>query len=314
MYEVYATREVVISAGAIGSPQLLMLSGIGPSRDLKNLQIPVIRDLPVGENLQDHMHVDGIAGTLPSSFGISCLGLFDFVKENSGQYSIPGSIEALAFVSTSFVNTSLKFPDVEIALQSLPSSGKPLQRFLENMALRDDVYAQYYLPNRGRHGFALAPVMNRPKSRGYVKLRSTNPLDQPIIDPKYLTHPDDVKAAVEGARIALRLMESKAMRDIGAKPWDIPLASCEWAGPMWTDSYLACLVHHMAHTTWHPCCTCPMGSDGRAVVDPELRVRGVRSLRVVDASVMPTIVTGNLNVPTMMIAEKAAEMILRDNP
>ncbi|KAH7943346.1 hypothetical protein HPB52_006996 [Rhipicephalus sanguineus] len=174
MYEVYATREVVISAGAIGSPQLLMLSGIGPWRDLQNLQ--------------------------------------------------------------------------------------------------------------------------------------------PIIDPKYLTHPDDVKAAVEGARIALRLMDSKAMRDIGAKPWDIPLASCEWAGPIWTDSYLACLVHHMAHTTWHPCCTCPMGSDGRAVVDPELKVLGVRSLRVVDASVMPTIVTGNLNVPTMMIAEKAAEMILRENP
>ncbi|XP_049273321.1 oxygen-dependent choline dehydrogenase-like [Rhipicephalus sanguineus] len=201
VYQVNATREVVISAGAIGSPQLLLLSGIGPRHDLEKLKIPVVADLPVGENLQDHMHVNGIAGTLRWPTGINVFRLStvtNYTLKRSGPFSIPGSIEALAFVSTSFVNESMEFPDAEIALQSLPSSALPLECYLSSTALRKDVYDQYYLPNRGRHGFALAPVMNRPKSRGYVKLRTANPFDDPIIDPKYLTHPDDVKAAVEG--------------------------------------------------------------------------------------------------------------------
>ncbi|KAL1484605.1 hypothetical protein MTO96_032509 [Rhipicephalus appendiculatus] len=108
-------------------------------------------------------------------------------------------------------------------------------------------------------------------------------------------------------------MESEAMRLIEAVPWDIPLNACASKGPIWSDRYLECFVRHMAHTTWHPCCTCPMGMDEKAVVDHTLRVQGMKNLRVVDASVMPTIVTGNLNVPTMMIAEKAAAMILDPN-
>ncbi|XP_037572182.1 glucose dehydrogenase [FAD, quinone] [Dermacentor silvarum] len=264
------------------------------------------------------------------------------VPDHDGPFSIPGSVEALAFVSTPYVNASLEFPDVEIVLQSLPSSAVPLEYYLTNMDLRKDVYDQYFLPKRGHHGFALAPVMNRPKSRGYVKLRTANPLDQPIIDPMYLTHPQDLAVAVEGrfedeasqgahfehitdhfqdaastrprrVKIALRLMETDAMRALKAKPWDIPLDACYSAGPIWSDPYIACLVRHMAHTTWHACCTCPMGSDERAVVDHRLRVRGLKSLRVVDASVMPTIVTGNLNAPVMMIADKAAAMIRQDN-
>ncbi|KAH8036791.1 hypothetical protein HPB51_005746 [Rhipicephalus microplus] len=279
-------------------------------------QIPVIRDLPVGENLQDHMHVDGIVGTLRRPTGLNLFRLStvtDYAYKRSGPLSIPASIEALAFVSTSFVNESLEFPDAEIALQSLPSSALPLECYFASMGLRKDVYNQYYLPNRGRHGFALAPVMNRPKSRGYVKLRTTDPFDKPIIDPKYLTHPDDVKAAVEGVKIALRLMKSDAMRAVGAKPWNIPFKWCLSEGSVWSDPYLTCLVRHLAHTTWHACCTCPMGMDEKAVLDPDLRVRGVKNLRVVDASVMPTIVSGNLNAPTMMIADKAAAMIIQDN-
>ncbi|KAH7943944.1 hypothetical protein HPB52_013722 [Rhipicephalus sanguineus] len=317
VYQVNATREVVISAGAIGSPQLLLLSGIGPRHDLEQLKIPVVADLPVGENLQDHMHVNGIAGTLRWPTGINIFRLStvtNYTLKRSGPFSIPGSIEALAFVSTSFVNESMEFPDAEIALQSLPSSALPLECYLSSTALRKDVYDQYYLPNRGRHGFALVPVMNRPKSRGYVKLRTANPFDHPIIDPKYLTHPDDVKAAVEAAKIALRLMKSDAMRAVGAKPWNIPLKSCVSEGEVWSDPYLTCLVRHLAHTTWHACCTCPMGSDERSVVDSKLRVWSLKNLRVVDASVMPTIVTGNLNAPTMMIADKASAIILQDNP
>lgn len=316
MYTVRAEREVIIAAGAVGSPQLLMYSGVGPRNDLEKLKIPVLADLPVGYNLQDHMHVEGISGTLPYPDGIELFRtstVLNYKLMRTGPFAIPGSIEALAFVSTPYVNASLEFPDVEIVLQSLPSSALPLEYYLRNMDLRKEVYDQYFLPKRGDYGFALAPVMNRPKSRGYVKLRTANPLDQPIIDPKYLTHPYDLAVAVEGVKIALRLMESDAMRALGAKPWDIPLDACYSAGPIWSDPYIACLVRHMAHTTWHACCTCPMGSDERAVVDHRLRVRGLKSLRVVDASVMPTIVTGNLNAPVMMIADKAAAMIRQDN-
>ncbi|KAL3245579.1 hypothetical protein MRX96_046862 [Rhipicephalus microplus] len=117
-----------------------------------------------------------------------------------------------------------------------------------------------------------------------------------------------------GVKIARRLMLSEAMREIKAEPLNDPLPECESAGAIWSDGYLACFVRHMAHTTWHACCTCPMGNDTRAVVDHTLRVKGIENLRVVGASVMPTIVTGNPNVPTMMIAEKAAAMILIDHP
>ncbi|XP_054924007.1 choline dehydrogenase, mitochondrial-like isoform X2 [Dermacentor andersoni] len=201
MHTVRASREVVIAAGAIGSPQLLLLSGVGPWFDLEQLKIPVIADLPVGRNLQDHMHVEGVSGTLRHRDGIN-----------------------LFWSSTVDYNNNCS-----------------------------------------------------------------------------------------GVKIALRLIKSRAMRAIKAKPWDIPLEACASEGPTWSNEYLACFVRHMAHTTWHLCCTCPMGSDNRAVVDPRLRVYGLKNLRVVDASVMPTIVTGNLNAPVMMIADKAAAMILQDN-
>ncbi|XP_075726210.1 glucose dehydrogenase [FAD, quinone]-like [Rhipicephalus microplus] len=322
-FNIMADREVVISAGAIGSPQLLMLSGIGPRSDLEKLQIPAIAYLPVGENLQDHMHVPGISGTLRLPWSISFWGyiwhrLWNLGKEipaiYPGELTIPGSIEALAFVSTSFVNESLEFPDVEIALQSFSSSDNLFEYYLARTGLRKEVYNQYYLPHRNNCGFSLVPVMNRPKSRGYVKLRTAQPSDKPIINPRYLSHPEDVKVAIEGVKIALRLMNSEIPMNFTVQPWNIPLKQCEGTGPIWSDPYLECFVRHMAHTTWHPCCTCAMGWHKGAVVDHELRVWGVQKLRVVDASVMPTIVTGNLNVPTMMIADKAAEMILKANP
>uniref|UniRef100_A0A6M2D3Z6 Putative glucose dehydrogenase ovary overexpressed n=1 Tax=Rhipicephalus microplus TaxID=6941 RepID=A0A6M2D3Z6_RHIMP len=313
-FNITATREVIISAGAVGSPQLLLLSGIGPKQDLEKMQIPVVIDLPVGENLQDHVHIDGVAGKLPSPHGIGLFNLPLVFDWRSGPASIPGTIEALAFVSTKFVDASLKFPDVQISLQSIATTHPLFRVYLELMGFRQDVIDQYYLSARNDFGFALAPVMNRPESRGFVKLSTTDPFDQPIIDPRYMTHPQDIKVAVEGVKIALDLMRSDPMRSIGAEPWSIPLKACALKGPIWSDAYLTCFVKHMAHTTWHACCTCPMGNDRRAVVNHELKVWGVQKLRVVDASVMPTIVTGNLNVPTLMIAQKAAAMIRDADP
>ncbi|XP_077557563.1 glucose dehydrogenase [FAD, quinone]-like [Haemaphysalis longicornis] len=316
MQTVRSSREVILSAGAIGSAQLLLLSGVGPKSELEQLKIRVVADLPVGRNLQDHMHVGGIAGTVRSGAAIDLLRistLTDYLISRSGPLSIPGSCEAHAFLSTSFVNASLEFPDVQIALQSASAATIFFEFFEMNFGLRHEVYEQYYKHKQGHHGFLALPILNRPKSTGYVNLRSKNPFNRPVIDPNYLSHPQDVAMAVEGAKLAIKLVNSPAMRAQGAELRDVPLQECASQGPLWSDSYLECLVRHLAHTTWHACCTCPMGSDDRAVLDHELRVRGLEALRVVDASVMPTIVSGNLNAPTMMIADKAAAIILKNN-
>ncbi|XP_077557581.1 glucose dehydrogenase [FAD, quinone]-like [Haemaphysalis longicornis] len=314
--EVHASREVILSAGTIGSTQLLQLSGVGPKTHLEQLAIPVIADLPVGENLQDHLHIEGVAGTMTEDAGINIVQispLTDYMLSKSGPYSIPASFEVLAFLSTSNVNASLEYPDVEIALQTVAPSTIFTEYYEMNMGLRPDVYMQYYMPHRGRFGFQAGPVLNRPKSRGYIKIKSRDPFEHPLIEPNYQSHPEDIATAVEGVKLTIKLIESRALRALGVELWDIPLQECASAGPIWSDPYIECLVRHLSHTTWHPCCTCPMGSDERAVVDHELRVRGLEALRVVDASVMPKIVSGNLNAPTMMIADKAAAIILNNS-
>ncbi|XP_064460786.1 glucose dehydrogenase [FAD, quinone]-like [Ornithodoros turicata] len=316
-YFVRAKREVIVSSGAIGSPQLLMLSGIGPKEHLYHHGINLIADLPVGKNLQDHVYVGGLAATIKkkAQIDLHAVQTFkDYIFQHSGGLSIPAAIESVAFVSTPFVNASYDFPDVEIVIVSLGPQSEEGERFLTDHGITGEVYRKYYLPKRagGTNAFQLVPILNRPKSRGFLKLRSRDPDDPPIIDPKYLTHPQDIKVAVEASKWALRVMKTKAFKKLGLKPWNILFPGCE-RYEMYSEGYLACLARHNTMSTWHPCCTCAMGSDDYAVVDTRLRVRGgVRGLRVVDASVMPRIVTGNLNIPTQMIAAKAAAMILED--
>ncbi|KAH6924894.1 hypothetical protein HPB50_025909 [Hyalomma asiaticum] len=328
---VRARREVIVSSGAIGSPQLLMLSGIGPRKHLEELGIPVIADLPVGENLQDHIFVGGIAATTKTRAELhlnsaSIITNYAFRKE--GPLSVPAAIETVAFLSTSYVNASLDFPDVEIVLLSVSPSSEEGERFMIDTGLTKEAYEKYYRPKRKQYGFQLAPILNRLKSRGYIRLRSIDPDDPPIIDPRYFTHPEDIKVAAEGTNIsrkvqsaglskcahkAVEILKTEAFAKLGTKLWNVPFPGCEETGEMWSQPYLECLARHHTSTVWHPCCTCPMGDDHRAVVDSRLRVRGgVEGLRVVDASVMPTIVTANLNIPTHMIADRAAHLIQED--
>ncbi|KAH8032122.1 hypothetical protein HPB51_023232 [Rhipicephalus microplus] len=224
---------------------------------------------------------------------------------DDGPLSVPAGIETVAFVSTSYVNASLDFPDVEIVLLSVSPASEEGERYLIDTGLTKEAYDKYYRSKRHQHGFQLAPILNRLKSRGYVRLRTTDPDDPPIIDPRYFSHPEDIKA--------VEILRTEAFAKLGTKLWNVPFPGCEEAGEMWSKPYLECLARHHTSTVWHPCCTCPMGENERAVVDSRLRVRGgVEALRVVDASVMPTIVTANLNVPVHMIADRAAHLILED--
>ncbi|CAN7985730.1 unnamed protein product, partial [Ixodes hexagonus] len=199
--KVLARREVIVSCGAIGTPQLLMLSGIGPAQHLQELGIPVVADLPVGESLQDHFFVGGIAATTRKRAELnvdSTSVITEYAFKSKGPLAVPAGIETVAFVSTPYVNASLDHPDVEIALMSVAPSSKDGERYLMDTGLKQEVYDAYYKPHRGKPSFQLTATLNRPKSRGYLRLNSTDPHDKPLINPNYLSHPDDVKVAAHG--------------------------------------------------------------------------------------------------------------------
>ncbi|MGM0693467.1 MAG: GMC family oxidoreductase [Pseudomonadota bacterium] len=288
---VQADREVILSAGAIGSPQLLQLSGIGPAEVLREHAIPVIHDLPgVGENLQDHLQIRSVyrvkgartLNTMANSLvGKAGIGL-EYLLKRSGPMSMAPS-QLCAFTRSS---DAYQHPNIEYHVQplSLPAFGQPL----------DDFPA------------ITASVCNlNPTSRGTVRIRSADPRQAPAIATHYLSTPEDRKVAADSLRVTRRIAEQPAFAKYSPEEVKPGLA-------YQSDEDLARLAGDIGTTIFHPVGTTKMGRDDdpMAVVDSHLRVRGVAGLRVVDAGVMPTITSGNTNSPTLMIAEKAAGWIL----
>ena len=288
--EVGARREVILSAGAIGSPQLLQLSGIGPGKLLQRLGIPVVHALPgVGGSLQDHLQIRSVYKSLRPTLNDEVnnplrkmlIGL-EYILFRTGPMSM-GASQVAAFAKT---DPTLETPDVQFHFQPL-SADKPgagLHRF---------------------SAFTSSVCQLRPESRGHIEIRSPDPDDSPAIHPNYLSTLTDQNVAVAGMKLSRRICTSAAMAPFVA---DELLPGAEVQG----DEALLESARNIAQTIYHPVGTCRMGLDERAVVDERLRVRGVNRLRVVDASIMPTITSGNTNAPTIMIAEKAADMILDD--
>ncbi|XP_046979490.1 glucose dehydrogenase [FAD, quinone]-like [Schistocerca americana] len=316
---VLARREVVVSAGAINSPQLLMLSGIGPAEHLRELGIPVVRDLKVGHNLQDHVGLGGLTFLIDEPVAIVQNRLqavpvtMNYVLNERGPMTTLGGLEAIAFVKTPLANASADWPDIQFhfAPASINSDGGA--RVRKVLGLTERVYDAVYRPIANRDAFSILPLLLRPRSRGRVRLRSADPRHYPLIDANYFADPHDVATLVEGVKMAVRTGLAPAFRRYGARLHSLPLPNCrhhEFA----SDAYWECAVRTISMTIYHPVGTCKMGpaSDPEAVVDARLRVYGVRGLRVVDASVMPTIASGNTNAPVIMIAEKAADMIKQD--
>ncbi|MDR5655354.1 GMC family oxidoreductase [Ruixingdingia sedimenti] len=283
-----AAREVILSAGAIGSPHLLMLSGVGDEHDLRAHGIAVRHHLPgVGRNLQDHI----VATTQYSSpttvpYGLSWRS-FPWLAWNVLRWPFTGKgllannvLHASGFIRS---DPALNRPDIQIIL--VPA----LRNAKGQMGIG--------------HGFGLMASLMRPKSRGRVGLASADPRAAPVIDPNYLSDPDDVDRLARGIRIARQLAE--------AAPFDAVRGAELEPGPqIRSDADLAQFIRQRAHSAYHPTGTCAMGMGPDAVVDPQLRVHGIRGLRVVDAAVMPTLLGGNTGGPVIMIAEKAADMIL----
>ena len=286
--KVYANKEIILSGGAINSPQLLMVSGVGPSSHLKEKGIELIHNLEgVGKNLQDHLETYVQQECKTSDTLYSYINKFNMIKagiqwflNRSGPCST-SFLEAGGFCKTSNEN---KFPNIQFHF--FPS-------FVINHGLKDP----------DRHGYQLHASPNHPKSRGSVTLKTSDPYDHPEIKFNYLQHEDDLEQTIQCIHIARKILGQQSMEPYAGKE----IGPGEHAN---SKDLIEEYIRSKAETAYHPSCTLKMGADNMAVVDDKLKIHGLSNIRVVDASVMPEITSGNLNAPVLMIAEKAASYIL----
>ncbi|CAK9810597.1 Glucose dehydrogenase [FAD, quinone] [Anthophora quadrimaculata] len=282
-------REIVLSAGSINSPQLLMLSGIGPKEHLAEFNIPVISDLRVGDNLQDHVGLGGLTFIVNEPISLkkdrfqTIPVMMEYVLNERGPMTTPG-IEGLAFVNSKYADSSGDYPDIQFhfAPSSINSDGG--DQIKKILSLRDRVYNTMYKPLNHAETWSILPLLLRPRSSGWVRLKSKNPMVYPDINPNYFTHKEDIDVLVEGIRIAMQLSNTTAFQRFGSRPHTIRMPGCH-RYPFDTYDYWECAIRHFTFTIYHPTGTCKMGpkSDPTAVVDPRLRVYGVKGLRVADA-------------------------------
>ncbi|NHT77266.1 choline dehydrogenase-like flavoprotein [Rhizobium sp. PP-F2F-G38] len=284
-----ARGEVVLAGGAFGTPQLLMLSGIGPAEHLRRHGIGIVADRnEVGANLQDHLdHISsrlvrggGVIGTTPIGSIPLLRGVLPYLQGKRGSLS-SNFAEAGGFVRSS------------------PSVDRPDLQFHFTIGLVENHARRIIL----KTGISLHVCVLRPASRGTVRLANADPASAPLIDPRYLSDAGDLQTLVKGVRIAEQILRQHALERYKGRPFR--------ALDPQDDAAIEASIRAHADTIYHPVGTCRMGSDAASVVDPELRVRGVNGLRIADASIMPTIVSGNTQAPSAMIGERAADLILR---
>ncbi len=290
-YGLKSGGELILSAGAIGSPQILQLSGIGPGNLLQGLGIPVVKELPgVGANLQDHLQIRTVYEVNVPTLNEEINSLFrrmvigaQYVLTRTGPMSM-GASQVCIFARS---NPDAETPDIQYHFQPL-SADKP-------------GIEMHPFP-----GVTLSVCQLRPESRGRIEIKSPDPKTYPAIFPNYLSAERDCRTAIDSLKFTRRLVETEALKPFIVREY-LP-------GPaVQSDDELLASARNIAQTIYHPTSTCKMGSDASAVVDERLRVHGLDNLRVADASIMPTITSGNTNAPTIMIAEKASDMILTDS-
>ncbi|GFU37616.1 glucose dehydrogenase [Nephila pilipes] len=322
VYQVKSRKEVIVSGGTVNSPQILMLSGIGPKKHLQQHGISVIADLPVGDNLQDHVGTTSLnfeaEGATPLLLAqmINPFNMQKFSQSGTGPLTSFSGIEGMAYINTKYNDPKLDWPDVEIHMASGSPASDYGQILKDAVGMTNLVYRKVYAPYTGKNTFTFFPCNLRPKSKGTIRLKSADPRDHPLIDPNLFEDEDDLNRLVEVMKACVHLVQNtKAFKKIGAKMFQTKYPAC-LQYPIYSDPYLRCVGRKYSFNLYHPVGTCKMGSlsDPTTVVDPRLRVKGIKNLRVVDGSIMPRLVSGNTNAPIIMIAEKASDMIKQDNP
>ena len=286
--KMFANKEVILSAGSINSPQLLMVSGVGPANHIKEKGIEIIKDIPgVGRNLQDHLetYIQQECNTADTLY--SYVNKFNMVK-----IGIQWFLNKSGPCSTSFLEAGG-------FCKSSPDKQYPNIQFHFFPAFVID----HGLVDPDRHGYQLHASLNQPKSRGEITLKSSNPYDYPKIQFNYLQDDYDLKETIKCVRVARKILCQNSMKPFAGKE----IGPGDNAN---SDEEIEEYVRSKAETAYHPSCTLKMGIDDMAVVDEKLRIHGLQNIRVADASVMPEITSGNLNAPTLMIGERAADFIL----
>lgn len=308
VHTAYAKKEVIVSAGTINSPKLLMLSGIGPKEHLSNLNITVKQALSVGENLHDHVTFNGLIVALPNETAtliaqdqiLNEIKCYKNMKVKRGPMSADGPANNIAFIKT---EPDLLAPDIQFHIGHLHRDD-----YVREPEIADEISI---FPTPFYDALLVRAMNVVPKSRGKVLLNPANPYGKPLLYANYLDDPTDAIPILKAVKFALSLENTTAFITNGARYDRTPLTACkdyEWG----TDEYFLCLIRSYTSATHHQAGTCKMGPswDPKAVVDPKLRVYGVPGLRVIDASIMPYAVRGNTNAPSIMIGEKGVAMVL----
>lgn len=321
---VSAKKGIILTPGAIGTPKLLLLSGIGPKQHLERMGINVIKDLPVGENLIDHVTtgLDLVLLNKSINFGISDLmnpmNAWYYLTKGSGLWTTSGC-EALAILNTQekksndsdFFNA---LPDLQLMVLPVGISTDHGTHLRNAIGITDHVWDSYFSKILLKNAVTILPIVLHPKSKGTVRLSSNNPLDLPLIDPKYFSNDEDVETILRGINVIKKLLETKAMSDLGASLNRNHFPGCE-SYAFDSRDYWICYVKHLTLTTYHPAGTCRMGSkdDVSAVVDYDFRVKGMKNLFVADASLFPTLPSGNINSAVALLAKIFSDRILMHN-
>ncbi|KAL7028164.1 hypothetical protein ACKWTF_005742 [Chironomus riparius] len=313
-----ARKEVILSAGSFESPKILMISGIGRKEDLAPSKIQQVADLPVGYNLQEHLITFQYFNYLKSSAPTDKISKYhnsmsSYLSQRSGIYTGIGCSNVLGFINTD--DKKSKIPNIEYIHMCFPKQMIDFKDFIQNLGYNDHVMSQLIKANEIAPLFFALSVLLMPKSRGTIKLRSRSIYDNPIINLNFFDDDDDLATMVKSIREYRKLLNTKSFKKYEITETRVRFPECD-AFPFDSDNYWRCYLKYISSAIYHPVGTCKMGkeSDPTTVVTPNLKVKGISGLRVIDASIMPTNIRGHTNAPTMMIAEKGADIIKSEYP
>lgn len=301
-------KNIILSAGVIETPKLLMLSGIGPEEHLKKLEIPLIKNLPVGLSLQDHISTGMDLILLNETLSMSPLdvltptNLFNYLINKKSPLMFPGC-EVIGFLKS---EKRLKSPDLQLMILPAGVSTDGGVHVKNILNIKEQTFNEYFKPLIGKTSISILSILLHPKSHGFIQLQSKNHEDHPIINPEYLKNPEDLKTITKGLKFIKQLVEtSEILKKFGAEINPKAFPGCE-NYKIFSDDYWECYIRHFTLTVYHPIGTCKMGDeqDSTAVVSKQFKVHGIENLFICDGSVLPNLCSGNPNAVISMLGFK----------